>query len=197
MMNLTRKSSWYRPLFTENGKMIASINFYKDGKIILSVKRGWLEDDLSKKDTIKLNVLNLQTMNKVILEKDVNFVNKNKVESKNFNERAYDLYIYAKDGMLEFLPEKIKFQTDSKIVYVTPVIVHLPAILEGGQEVEKVQIETNWREEVTEFGKHVQETVKLLEDQGILNKWEEILKKYDLVPKEKSVTGKKVKQKEE
>lgn len=114
-----------------NGKLIEEIYIYKDGEILLHVRRSWLEnvrenyENLYCGDLIEITISGeVKRANKLNLNRKDNFLHKTKKDY--YLHSGYSLYIYA-DNFLESWEELPKKYQGDTYLYGYKVKLKYPA----------------------------------------------------------------------
>ena len=118
-MLITRKVNWYRPYYVmASGReyKIENIHFYNDGKIIVSSNCGWLENQHGQDiENLELPIDEIKARRKEIFDGKVFVISKGK-ESYT-NELLAELYIPTDMLDIQFVENKIEYQTQVRAIY--------------------------------------------------------------------------------
>lgn len=118
-MLITRKANWYRPYYAmASGReyKIENIHFYNDGKIIVSTNCGWLENQHKQDiENIELPIDEIKARRKENFDGKVFVISQGK-ESWT-NDLLAELYIPADMLDIQFVENKIEYQTQVRAIY--------------------------------------------------------------------------------
>ena len=118
-MLLTRKAAWYRPYYVvASGReyRLEKIHFYKDGKILVSVNNGWLENQ-NETDikSIELPIDEIKARRKENFDGNVFVISKGK--EPYGDELLAELYIPSDMLNVQFVENKIEYKTQVRAIY--------------------------------------------------------------------------------
>lgn len=118
-MWIGRKAGWYRPYYvtaSSRNYKVDNIHFYKDGAILVSVNRGWLENkDGRDIDGIKIPVEEIKTRRKETFDGNVFVISKGKEDYSN--DLLAELYIPADMLNIQFVKHTIELRTQVRAIY--------------------------------------------------------------------------------
>lgn len=118
-MLITRKVAWYKPYYVvASGReyKIEKIHFYKDGKILVSVNNGWLENqDRRDIENIELPIDEIKAKRKEDFNGKVFVISKGK--ELYGDELLAELYIPCEMLDIRFVENKIEYKTQVRAIY--------------------------------------------------------------------------------
>lgn len=118
-MLLKRKSNWYRPYYIiASGReyKLERINFYKDGKILVSTDSGYLVNEIGKDiGGIELPVDEIKVKRKVDFNGEIFAISNGK--EWYGDDLIAELYIPAKMFNIHFVENVIKYNTQVRAIY--------------------------------------------------------------------------------
>ena len=117
-MIITRAASWYRPYYVvASGReyKIEKIHFYNDGKILVSVNNGWLENQNGDIESIELPIDEIKAKRKEDFNGKVFVISKGK--ELYGDELLAELYIPCEMLNVQFVENKIEYKTQVRAIY--------------------------------------------------------------------------------
>ena len=118
-MLLKRKSNWYRPYYIiASGReyKLERINFYKDGKILVSTDSGYLVNEIGKDiGGIELPVDEIKVKRKVDFNGEIFAISNGK--EWYGDDLIAELYIPAEMFNIHFVENVIKYNTQVRAIY--------------------------------------------------------------------------------
>ena len=118
-MLITRKENWYRPYYVvASGReyKLEKIHFYNDGKILVSVNSGWLENQ-NETDikSIELPIDEIKARRKENFDGNVFVISKGKEDYGT--DLIAELYIPSDMLNVQFVENKIEYKTQVRAIY--------------------------------------------------------------------------------
>lgn len=180
------------------GKELGAIKFFKDGKVFVTLRSGWIEDLNSKRDVSGITFLggDIKKKNKLDLTYLFPFVFKERRTYPYFGETIYVLYIPAEFVQMVDLGEVITYEglcdTNYAQEYELTLLSTLTSYFKetlGTFDImtpRTIRIHENFRQKETLFGKQVQDVQRELEKDKIHiphHDLTELMIRYDLVKK--------------
>lgn len=118
-MLMKRAEHWYRPYYiTASGRTykVEKIHFYKDGKILVSTNSGWLENENGRDiEEIEIPVDEIKAKRKESFDGNVFVISKGKEDYSN--DLLAEVYIPAEMFDIQFVENKIQYQTQIRAIY--------------------------------------------------------------------------------
>lgn len=117
-MLIGRKATWYRPYYVvASGReyKIEKIHFYNDGKILVSVNNGWLENQNGDIESIELPIDEIKAKRKEDFNGKVFVISKGK--ELYGDELLAELYIPCEMLNVQFVENKIEYKTQVRAIY--------------------------------------------------------------------------------
>lgn len=172
---ITRSASWFRP-YKVDGKELKRICIYKDGEILFSVYRGWLEHNQNDVISLTLNG-DVKRATKENLSRKDNYVLKFNDDKSGYWQTGYTLYIHSD---IKKLDEVLDWEDDNQTHYYTRYELPLSGVIytldkqdERGnwqyknEEVSPIILRADYRTERKEKGKKIDALSERLKAEGI------------------------------
>lgn len=131
-MLITRKAAWYRPYYVvASGReyKIEKIHFYKDGKILVSVNNGWLENQNGDIESIELPIDEIKAKRKEDFNGKVFVISKGK--ELYGDELLAELYIPCEMLDIQFVENKIEYKTQVRAIYKGANGIHISSYVKS------------------------------------------------------------------
>lgn len=172
---IKRSASWFRP-YNVDGKELKRICIYKDGEILFSVCRGWLEHNQNDVISLTLNG-DIKRATKENLSRKDNYFLKFNDDKAGYFQTGYALYVHSD---IKKLDEVLDWEDDNQAHYYTRYELPLSGVIytldkqdERGEwqykneEVSPIILRAGYRTERKEKGKKIDALSERLKAEGI------------------------------